>query len=154
MKGKTTPPKRIKIVPDDYHADMVGKTKDLRQFFVTTPFTASHPETKKSCEFISVFIWEKDGRFKEAIIDNLGPRADLDEEERRRKYDNRIKDLGEIIITTIDVAPFEVERFGLKFGLIYSSTLFDGEDEPYESVNLHPGDYMSFYPPWDGDYDT
>jgi len=151
---ETTPPERIKMIPDDHHADVVGKTKDQRQFFVTTPFTPFHPETKKSCEYIAVFIWSKDGTFKEAIIDDLGPREDLDEQESRKKYENRIKELGEITITTIDVAPFEIERFGIKFGLIYSSTLFDGEDEPYESVNLYPGDYMSFYPPWEGDYDT
>lgn len=147
-------PKRIKIVPDDHHAEIVGKTKDLNQFFLTTPFTARHPETMKSCEYLALFIWEKDGTFKEAIIDNLGPREELDEEEYEKKLKNRIELLGKITITEIEIAPFEIEKFGLKFGLIYSSETFDGDDEPYETVILHPGNYMAFYPPWDGEYDT
>jgi hypothetical protein len=145
-------PKRIKIVPDDYHSKFVGTTADLKQFFITTPFTSFHPETKKSCEFIAVFIWEKDGSFKEASIDNLGPRDQLNNEERKKIFINRIKELGKIKQSTIEIEPFQVERFDLTFGLIYSRSEINGHK--HETVELHPGNFMAFYPPWEGDYDT
>ncbi len=53
-----------------------------------------------------------------------------------------------LTIRTIDVAPFSVERDGIAFGLIYRRT------EGSEYVEVLPGNYMAFYPPWNGDYDT
>lgn len=145
-------PKRIKIIPDDYHAEFVGKTSDLKQFFITTPFTSFHPKTKMSCEFIAVFIWEKDGSFLEARIDNLGSREELDINERKKIFASRIKELGKIKQSTIEIEPFQVERFDMNFGLIYSRSEMNGHK--YETIELHPGNFMAFYPPWEGGYDT
>jgi len=137
-------PNRFKIVPDDYHARIVGKKENDEQFFITNPFGKN--------EYLAVFIWNKDGSFKEAKIDNLGPRDKLDEKVELEFYKKRLSELGKIRSTTIEVEPFEVERFDEKFGLIYSS--YEDDGNLYETVELYPGNYMAFYPPWEGDYDT
>ena len=135
------------MVPDDYHTKYVGKTENGEQFFLTTPFIAGGDE------FVALFIWYRDGIFKEAIIDNLGPRTTMDEVERTRIFKKRLDDLGDYKLSVIDVEPFEIEKFNTKFGLFYKKVYFE-DDEPYECIEFHPGDFISFYPPWEGDYDT
>jgi hypothetical protein len=66
----------------------------------------------------------------------------------QRSFDDLIRGLGQVHLAPIEVAPFRVEYFGTEFGLIY--TRF----EESEWVELHPGNYVAFTPPWDGGYDT
>jgi hypothetical protein len=40
---------------------------------------------------------------------------------------------------------------GVNFGLVTQAP--EDEDEEW-NVIAEPGNYMAFYPPWDGDYDT
>ena len=47
-------PEKIAIAHDDYHAEHVGRTRDGRQFFVTTPFV---PHGR---EFIAVYLFDGD----------------------------------------------------------------------------------------------
>ena len=51
----------------------------------------------------------------------------------------------------INIAPFSHEAYGTTFGLIAQPP--EEEDEDW-TVIAEPGNYMAFYPPWDGDYDT
>lgn len=46
--------------------------------------------------------------------------------------------------------PFQVERFGVTFGLIFDAP----EDGDACWVEAQAGDYLAFRPPWDGRYDT
>jgi hypothetical protein len=46
-----------------------------------------------------------------------------------------------------------VQRFGTTFGLVPRAPDEDDEDGRW-SVEMHPGNYMAFFEPWEGDYDT
>ncbi|MEU4619297.1 hypothetical protein AB0G04_04850 [Actinoplanes sp. NPDC023801] len=136
-------PERIAIEPDDFQARHVGHTADGRQFFLTTPF---EPGAR---EFVALYLFRADGMFTEARIDAFDPgeRAAADRAHRRL-----LRELGDVTIGRISVAPFAVERFGTTFGLISAPP--QGPDDVWW-VTAEPGDYMAFSPPWDcGTYDT
>ena len=102
--------------------------------------------------FIAVFLWDSDGILIEARIDQLGPADQMDFEKFEQRFSKWVQELGEICLTPIQVTPFRVERFGVQFDFIYSRD--QEEDEISEWIELHPGNYMAFSPPWDGRYDT
>ena len=138
-------PQLIRINRDDYHAKYVGRVADGRQFFLTTPFVAlGH-------EFVALYLFDARGQLLEARIDDLGTREQLDADDTRDTLQTRLQELGEVEWGDIEVAPFRVERFGVEFGLIAWAPESDGETW---HVTVEPGDYMAFYPPWNGDYDT
>lgn len=144
-------PKLIAIDNDDYHADLVGKTSDGRQFFITEPFEPTTP-TQPGNEFVALFIFDAKGQFLEAFIDEFGPRGSMDVEARDALIQQRTEQLGDVSFERIEIAPFQVEKFGTLFGLI-PNELEDEDDEL--SISLMPGDFMAFSEPWDsGDYDT
>lgn len=146
------PPKRLAINHDDYHAEHVGRTADGRQFFLTTPFDPGTHEGNDGQEFVALFLFDADGRFLEAKVDAFGPRATMDRAAAKAAYDGRLRELGEVTFTRIEIEPFSVERFGTTIGLIPQPP-DDVSDQWW--VTIEPGDYMAFTAPWDsGDYDT
>ena len=125
---------------------------DGRQFFLTTPFESAFGDDKPGCEYIALFIFDSAGALLEAKIESFGPRATLDYGKCQDVYDSWLKELGEVLFERIEVAPFSVERFGTKFGLIPREP--EDEDDVWV-VELLPGNYMAFFSPWDsGVYDT
>lgn len=145
-------PKTFPINHDDYHARYVGRLSDGRQFFLTTPFEPAIGNNA-GCEFVALFLFAADGSFLEARIDRLGPRKDLDEAHRDSVIQARIGELAAAGSTfrRIRIAPFETKQHGTTFGLIPHQP----EDEEDElTIELHPGNVMAFFPPWEGDYDT
>lgn len=151
MKGAA--PQLVALDPDDYHARHVGHLVDGRQFFATNPFVAAvRPDPGR--EFIAVFIFDSSGRFVEARIDDLGLRESLDPMHAKRLFDGRIAELGPITHRRIYFQPFELERFGVTFGLIARPSGDESGDDSWW-VELHPGNSMAFHEPWDsGEYDT
>ena len=146
------PPTLIAIDHDDYHAEHVGRTADGRQFFLTTPFEPAGPDDDSGQEFIALYLFDAHGALLEAKIDAFGPRSKLDDAAWRAAREARLRELGDVTFTRIEIAPFTVERFGTTFGLIPSPP--EDDDEGWY-VTLEPGDYMAFTEPWDsGDYDT
>jgi hypothetical protein len=144
-------PSLIAIDHDDHHASHIGSLADGRQFFLTTPFVAAS-KTNPGREFIALFLFDGDGKFLEACIDDLGTRAGMDRPRAQALFEQRLAELGEVEYQRIEVAPFEVERFGVQFGLITREP--EDEDDSW-AVELQPGDYMAFFEPWDsGEYDT
>jgi hypothetical protein len=144
-------PKLIAIDHDDYHADLIGKTSDGRQFFITEPFEPATP-TQPGNEFVALFIFGADGQLLEAHIDEFGPREHMNVTARDALIQKRMEQLGEVSFERIEIAPFQVEKFGTLFGLV-PNELEDEDDEL--SISLMPGDFMAFSAPWDsGDYDT
>jgi hypothetical protein len=144
-------PSLIAINHDDYHASGIGHTQDGRQFFLTTPFVPALGG-EPGREFLALYLFNDVGDFLEAKIDDLGTRAQLDKDRARELYAQRIKELGPVTNSRIEIAPFQVERFGITFGLIPREP--ENEDDPIW-VELHPGNCMAFHEPWDsGDYDT
>jgi hypothetical protein len=143
-------PKLIAIDHDDYHAQHVGKTADGKQFFLTEPFVPG----EKGNEFVALFLFDRKGKFLEAFIDEFGPRASMDGDARDAMVEKRLAQLGEASFERIEIAPFQVEKFGTIFGLI-PNEMDEDDDEDDLSISLMPGDYMAFSKPWDsGDYDT
>ena len=144
-------PDLIAIEHDDHHARHIGELSDGRQFFLTTPFVPAMGDNAGR-EFVALFLFDEDGEFLEARIDDLGTRSGLDPEDARRIYEQRLAELGEVEYGGIEVQPFAVERFGTTFGLVPRPPEMDGEDW---AVEMQPGNYMAFYEPWDsGEYDT
>ena len=144
-------PKKIAIDHDNYHAKHIGWTSDGRQFFLTTPFEPGGLG-RQGNEFVALYLFDSNGILLEAIIDEFGPRDTMDEEKRRRVYEQRLTDLGQVTFQRIEIAPFSIGRFGTTLGLIPQPPEEDGDEW---SVELHPGNVMAFFEPWDsGDYDT
>lgn len=144
-----THPNRILIKYDDDHAKDIGCTQAGQQFFLTTPFIAAGKEP--GCEFLARFLFDSEGNLEEATIDNLGPRDELRMEDAHQLYRQRIAELGKVVLKNILIKPFSVERFGTTFGLIPRPP--EEENGPWW-VELHPGNYMAFTAPWDGEYYT
>ena len=138
-------PSRIRINHDDYAARFIGKTADRRQFFLTSPFVPCERE------FLALYIWNENGRFLEATIEDMGRREELNLDTHRNRKAQLLEGFGEVRFCDICVAPFQIERFGVVFGLVANAP-----EEHCKTwwVSAEPGDYMAFYPPWNGDYDT
>jgi hypothetical protein len=147
------PPKTVALNHDNYHAQHVGRLADGRQFFLTIPFVpAAEVGTLTGREFIALYVFDKAGRLVSASIDDLGPRATLDEPARLTRRDTLLASLGPIKYRRIKVAPFRIEIFGVEFGFIPHPPDEPGDDW---SVIVEPGNVICFWPPWtSGDYDT
>lgn len=136
-------PERLTIAHDDYHAEYVGHTHDGRQFFLTTPFEPG------GNEYLALFLWDADGAFLEAKVENFGLRGTYERDAVTRLGGQWLTELGGITFGDVVIAPFSVERFGSQIGLIP-----DLHDDQWW-VELLPGNYMAFFEPWDsGEYDT
>jgi hypothetical protein len=143
-------PKLIAIDHDDHHASHIGRLADGAQFFLTTPFVPANDEGGR--EFVALYLFDAKGTFKEARIEDLGTRATLDPEHARKVFERLFTELGPVKFGRIKVEPFQVQRFGLQFGLI--PELLENEEDDW-SVVIQPGNYMAFFKPWNsGDYDT
>lgn len=141
----------IIIKHDDYHAKYIGETGE-NQFFLTTPFVPARPD-KEGCEFIALYLFDAFGKFIEAKVEKLGSRQDLDRDIAKAKYDELLDSIKDPYFCDINIEPFSVEKFGVEFGLIPwdAEDVEEGEEAPLE---VQPGNYMAFFPPWDGYYDT
>ena len=138
-------PKVFPITHDDYHADRIGKLPDGTQFFVTTPFRPARGDDP-GAEFLAVFLFEPDGKFREAYIDDLGTRAEMDNDAAQALLEKRMSQLEGAKFCDISVSPFSIEHDGTEFGFI--------PEQETGGIELHPGNYMAFFEPWNGDYDT
>ena len=150
-------PEKIRINHDDYHAEFVGRTADGRQFFLTNPFVPALSDNPGR-EFLALYIFDTDGNLLEAKIDDLGVRQDkisppgqkLDLDFASSLLRNRLAKLGTVSFCDIKIVPFSIEKFGVEFGLIKGVP--EETDESWFTVE--PGNYMAFYPPYDGEYYT
>ncbi len=145
-------PLSIPIAHDDHDANCIGRLDDGRQFFVTTPFVPALG-SDAGREFVAVYLFDTAGAFLEARIDDLGVRSEVDEAAARALLEKRVAELGALSYEDIAVQPFSVQRFGVTFGLIPQPPE-DGDEDGRWSLQMHPGNYMAFFAPWEGDYDT
>ena len=145
-------PEVIPIIHDEYHTQHIGKTADGKQFILATPFVPAMGN-ELGCEFIVLYLFDANGKLVGEQIENLGPRSELNQEEAQKKYDSMLHSLGEVNFCDIQISPFRIEKYGVVFGLLPTDPEF-AEDEDDLSLEFHPGNYMAFYPPWDGEYDT
>jgi predicted DNA-binding WGR domain protein len=142
------PPKVIRINHDDYHAAFVGRTSGGDQFFLTHPF-APAIGSDPGGSFVALYVFDQFGALKEARIHKSLPTAT----EEAAFAESLLGELGEHRFGNIRIAPFSVEAFGRRFGLVFDPGEEEDDDEGVW-VTAEPGNYMAFYPPWDGEYDT
>src|SRR5437763_1220209 len=91
------PPKSITLNHDAYSAEFVGRTKDGRQFFLTTPFVSAETVgTPAGREFLALYLFDKGGQLQSATIDDLGPRAEMDKDARIVRRDALLASLGPV----------------------------------------------------------
>jgi len=129
------PPELIAIDPDDYAARRVGHAADGRQFFLTTPFLPA-VNGGAGREFLALPLFDRTGKLLEARIEDLGPRANLDEVHARGRVEQLLATLGPVKRRRIWIAPFRVERFGTAFGLVAQAP---EESRDEWLVTLEPG---------------
>ncbi|MGI8905213.1 MAG: hypothetical protein ACR2IE_01840 [Candidatus Sumerlaeaceae bacterium] len=144
-------PEYIEIEHDDYVAKYVGRTPDGRQFFLTEPFVPA-TSAEQGREFLALYLFDQSGKLLNAEIRDLGTRGNVADSGCQETRDGLLTSLGTTEFARIRVKPFEVERFGVSFGLIPR----EPEDEDDEwAVEAQPGNYMAFFEPFDsGEYDT
>jgi hypothetical protein len=163
----TKRPRRITVLhqsededPNPGRGRYVGTTSDGRRFFITTPFCWAISKTEfAGRDYVALYLWSADGEFESASIDQVAHRepgsplpgntlpAKAYEDGFRRMLDT----LGAVTNCDIRVAPFAFELSGVTFGLVARAPKEDEEDW---TVTAEPGNYMCWYPPWDGEYDT
>lgn len=154
-------PEKILILHDDYHAKHIGQTSDGRQFFLTSAFEPAMGDGLGR-EFVALFLFDRDGTLIEDRIDELGPRKALGLDSRPpgnkasgsaidEAISRRLGELGDVTFGNIEIRPFGIKRSRTTFGFIAMEPEEEGEDW---CVEFHPGNFMAFYPPWDGNYDT
>lgn len=144
-------PDKILISHDDYCAKYIGKTSDGNQFFLTTPFVPATDDG--GSEFIALYQFDTDGKLISFDIDNLGSREKLDDDLAQEKFQLVLNNLGKVEYCDIVIQPFQIVKFGVTFGLIPIEPEFVEEEDDI-CLEVQPGNYMAFNPPWEGDYDT
>jgi hypothetical protein len=82
-----------------------------------------------------------------AKIDDLGPRESIDPEQADSLYELFLNRLNSPTFCDIEIQPFQIEKHGVTFGLIPN-------DEKNISFKFQPGNYMTFLPPWNGQYEN
>lgn len=98
-----------------------------------------------------LYIFNDEGVLVDAQIETLGPRNELMPDQAESVYDIFLSNLGYFELGDIQIGPFCVEKDGVKFGLIPNDPELEGEANDL-ALEMHPGKYMSFFPPWNGDY--
>ena len=150
-------PHSIAIDPDDFHASGVGHAADGRQVLITRPFVPARG-ADAGREFLAIYLFDTAGALSEARITDLGPRSELDPIRARQVVEQLTAEVGALNRRRIEIRPFELERFGVTFGLVPRPP-----DEPKPAahdfddwwVEAQPGNYLAFHAPWDsGEYDT
>lgn len=154
--SKRLPPRLVRINHDDYKAKYVGKLKDGSQFFLTFPFVP-RLEGSKGGDYIALYQFDEFGALVKADIFDEKQEGLTTETAVEAFTQRLLQSLGPHKFQDIAVTPFSVTAFGIQFGLIFDpgdEEEDDDDDEPSIWVTVEPGNYMAFYPPWDGDYDT
>lgn len=155
--SKRLPPRLVRINHDDYKAQYVGKLPDGSQFFLTFPFEP-RIEGSGGGSYIALYQFDEFGALTKADIFDEKQEGLRTESAVDAFAEQLLQKLGPHKFQDIAVTPFSVNAFGIQFGLIFdpgdAEDEHEDEDEPSIWVTVEPGNYMAFYPPWDGDYDT
>lgn len=145
-------PARFTIAPDDYHVPYAGTAEDGRRFFLSEELFAVE---KDGAGYVGLFLWKRDGTFDEIRVDEVGRAAGVPPGQAAPAGADdlvaaRLAELGDYVLEPIEVEPFTRTVDGVTFG--WKVGRYD--DGTYY-INIHPGDFIAYYAPWDGlGYDT
>jgi hypothetical protein len=152
-KNKFQFPNKIKISRmEDYHTHYLGKFEDGNLFFGYPTFTFDEHRNieedwrKYRNEYVVLYLFSSDGKYLKTKYKSLGKAIDNQRLDNDEKIEELLEEFGEYHFSDIEVEPFSLEIDGHQFGLI--------PDEETEFINLQPMSTISFYEPWDGEYDT
>jgi hypothetical protein len=146
--------------PNPGRGRYVGTTADGRRFFITTPFRwRTFEDEFAGRDFVALYLWGADGEFQEARFEQVATRDEasslpgntLPAEAYEAGFRRMLDRLGPVTYGDVEVAPFVFDLGSVEFGLVSHPPEDDGDEW---SVTAMPGNYMCFYPPWDGTYDT
>jgi hypothetical protein len=134
------------LVPDDYHLQNVGRTRQGNGFWITQQLVAEKNDTR---DFIAAYIFDKEGILISADVIDLGRRSRpeyLNSEEviRRMKCKIDASENGQIW-----VRPFSVTFHGLSFGLIMRKPDDESDKQFKPVIDAMPGHTLMFHEPWD-----
>lgn len=149
-------PKRIPIAREEgYYTDTIGRF-DGGQFlgFVTATIPLPLPEDWQEHKrwYAVLHRFDPDGNHLGTEARFAGTTADGEADvcaRARSDLDAMIAALGDVEYGDVAVKLFSVEVDGETFGLVDASD----PDEGIEEVELRPN-YLVFFEPWDGSYDT
>lgn len=149
-------PERFTIVPDDYHVPYAGTAEDGRKFFLSDElFDHGARNGKKASGFVGLFLWEADGSFDEVRVDPVARQDDVPPGQAASAgaddlVAERLRQLGDYTLEPITVEPFTTEVDGVTFGWEVGQY-----DDGTWFITIAPGDFISYYEPFDGlQYDT
>ncbi|MEQ1812536.1 MAG: hypothetical protein ABL889_21595 [Terricaulis sp.] len=141
-------PEKIRLIPDEWHIDKVGRLSDGRLFWVVGQLDPAGGGTTR--DFVCTFVFSVDGQLVEHSIELIGVRGTYPAGSGENAMRRHLGALGEHVVADIWVRPFSVESNGAVFGLIPRQT-----ERGEWRVEFMPGNSLSFYAPWDaGEYDT
>lgn len=145
------PKKILNKREEDYHTHYIGKTQDGRQFFGYETFVfpkgvGSHDWEQSREEYVVLYIFDKDGNYMTTNHWYAGRTTETVDSITRLKLEEMIHELGAVTYADIKVKPFQTIIDGHVFGLI--------PDKEMKTIDLEPGSTISFYWPWNGEYDT
>lgn len=141
-------PTKLRIIPDNFHIQNIGRTADGRFYWIDTQLISAARQVTR--DYVCTFLFDPDGRLADHSLEFIGVRGDYAKGAVRDAIARHIAALGQHSISEIWVKPFTVESDGAAFGLIPRQT-----QSGVWRVEFMPGNTLSFYPPWDkGGYDT
>jgi hypothetical protein len=140
-------PEKIRLIPDEWHIDKVGRLSDGRLFWVVGQLDPAGGATK---DFVCTFVFSADGQLVEHSIELIGVRGTYPAGSGESAMGRHFEALDEHVVTDIWVRPFSVGNNGTVFGLIPRQT-----EHGEWRVEFMPGNTLSFYAPWGAsEYDT
>jgi hypothetical protein len=140
-------PEKIRLVPDEWRIEHVGRLADGRLFWVDAQLDPADGQTR---DFVCTFVFDADGSLSQHSIELVGTRGEYFPGAVAHALERHLADLGERTQEAIWIRPFHIDREGVVFGLV-PRQLPDGEWR----VEFMPGNTLSFYAPWEvGEYDT
>jgi hypothetical protein len=148
----TQAPERFTIVPDDYHVPYAGTAGDGRKFFLSDELFASDGD---GSAYVGLFLWNADGTYDDVKVDIATRPAGLPDGQAgsaaaQDLVDARLEELGDYVLEPIEVEPFTATVNGVTFGWKVGQY-----DDGTYYINISPGDFISYYEPFDGlEYDT
>lgn len=156
-------PKRIRLCYQSKTADYSpGRGRYVGRVsggvcWITTPFVPAR-DGSPGRDFVAVYRWDTRGEFESARIEELPPRPtttlpgnNASEDYYRDALKRALATVPRFHRRHIDVAPFVHIHEGIEFGLVPRPP---EDGVPGWAVTAMPGDYMCFWEPWDGGYDT
>ncbi len=139
---------RFLIVPDDYHINFAGISKKTgNQVFITTEILP-HFENEMPLDLLIAYVWNSDGIFINAQVEEIGVRGENNDASREKAYDVLLTKHEDVKQGKISVSPCQFTYRDTEFGMIKET------DEYGTTVTMMPGDCICWIEPFNGDYDT